>query len=473
MEMNYSEIFNKLDVHGQGYLCTKQIKEFCEQCFFCTLDSRQVEEAIVRVCGHRHCTIEHLRDVISNVMKVFKLEKSIRWEFKFLDTEGAGRISLSDALFLFKSVQSSGFSLARWQLFLSQRSNSMHDYVTCDELVQELCDHSNSHAGDTIMATPFDDYMSSKIELNRIALERKHAVYNDLQKLVAEISDDDDDDFLEDAADTSGKVSLIDRAAERLQSIKKNGLNAFNFNPPKDFNKDLLHENYETSPTDAAAAATTTNTTIHEADNDDESNLAVNIVPEEQCEVARKDTLKRIINTLVLTKYKCLAEKLLADLVICNHADVPRPESLQNDYSQLLSQLPNDLRQLEGFSVDEKWTNSLEKLFTQCDTHIYCLALIETDRELLDIFNSKLKCTEKFAKLVKWLGRDCSQELIAVEKSMPQDYEIALVHKTLMQFCYIKNAIHWEADFTSALIMSKLLQLSFKEQIFVCQRKER
>jgi len=411
------------------------------------------------------------------VIKAIKLEKNIRWEFEFLDKEGTGRISLSDALFLFKIVEGRGFSLANWQLFLSQRSNSMYDYVTCDELVQALTASggNSSSTSDATLATPFDDYMSNKHELSRMALERKQAIYSDLQQLVAELSSDDDDsDILEDPLDnewtaTAGsKASLIDKAAEQLQNIKKKGLDAFSFDPPKEAVDDLLHDNHKIS----AAVANTTNTIeAHEVKGDGED--SADTVPVEQSDLDRKDTLKSIINTLVLAKHKCLAAKLLADLVICNHADVPRIESLQNDYSDLLSHLPSDLRQIEEFSVDNKWTKALDKLFAQCDIHIYCLALIETDSELLEIFNNKLTSIKKFMKLMKWLGRGYSQELIAVERSLSQDCDLPFIHKTLLQFCYAKNAVQWEADFISALVMSKLLQMSFKEMAFIFQHKER
>lgn len=471
--MDYSEIFNKLDVRGQGYLSMEQIKGFCEQCFFCTLDPRHVEEAIVRVCGHHRCTVEWLRDVISEVIKLIKLEKNIRWEFKFLDKEGSGRISLSDALFLFKTAQGNKFSLASWQLFLAQRSNSMCDYVTCDELVQTLL-ASDGHVGSNILPhTSFDDYMSNKQELSRMALERKQAIYSDLQKLVAEISDDDDDDdCLEDVLDDNEittTTSLIDKAAERLENIKKNGLNAFNFNPPKDYVEDSLDKGYEIS----AVSTTVTTNAVEEHKGDDDEVDAVPEVSLEHSDLTKQVTFRSIITTLVLTKHKCLAEKLLANLVLCNHADVPRMESLQNDYSQLMSQLPSDLRQIEEFSLDSKWIKPLEKLFTQCDVHICCLAMIETDHELLEIFNHKLTHTEKFAKLVKWLGRGCNQELSALEKSLPENCDLSTVHKTLLQLCCIKNAVQLENDFHSALVMSKLLQLSFKEQLFICQHKER
>lgn len=471
--MNYSEIFDKLDVRGQGYLGTEQIKEFCERCFFCTLDPQRVEEAIARVCGHRHCTLEHLRDVIGEIIKLIEVEKNIRWEFKFLDKEGSGRISLSDALFLFKSVQGSEFTLASWQLFLSQRPNITWNYVTCDELVDALLAGGSSAGGMTKMATTsFDDYMSNKLELSRMALERKQTIYSELQKLVEEISSSDDDDFLEDGLDenevtattteASSKVSLVDKATARVEDIKKNGLNAFTFNPPKD---SLCEDDEINSSSDTNTGAYCI---IKEPHGDDE----IDIGPE-QSDLDKRDVLKSIVNKLVLTIYKCLAEKLLADLVVCNHADVPRPESLQNDYSQLLSQLPSDMRQVEEFSVDNKWTNALEKLFTQCDVHIYCLAVVETDCKLLEIFDSKIACIEKFAKLMNWLGGGCGQELIAVEKFLAQNCDLATVHKMVLQFCYIYNALQQEDDFTSALLMSRVLQLSFKEQIFICQHKER
>ena len=461
--MNYSEIFNKLDVHGQGYLCKEQVKEFCEQCFLCTVDSQRVEEAISRVCGHHHCTREFLRDVISEVIKIVKLEKSIRWEFRFLDKNESGRISLSDALFLFKTVQGSGFSLAGWQLFLSQRSNRMHNYITCDELLQQLLSDvgRSSPASNTLLAghTSYEDYVSNKKELSRMALERKWAIYNDLQKLVAEISDDDNDDFFENVLgdnEADNNMSLVDKAAERLENIKQNGLNAFNFKPPIE---DTLCEDHTTS-VDATKMD-------KEHKVDDETNFVL-----EQTDAAKEDALKSVINKLVLALYKSLAEKLMADLVICNHADVPRVESLQNDYTLLLSQLPSDLRQIKEFSVD-KWTTGLDKLFDQCGIHIYCLALLEADHELSEIFSSKLTCSEKFLKLVKWLGSSYSQEIIAVEKSLSQNCDLAAVRKILLQLCFIMNAVQWEPDFISALVMSKLLQLSFKEEFFISQHKER
>ena len=471
--MNYLEIFNKLDVRGQGYLSTEQIKEFCERCFFCTLDPQRVEEAIVRVCGHQHCTLEHLRDVIGETIKLIEVEKNIRWEFKFLDKEGSGRISLSDALFLFKSVQGSGFTLASWQLFLSQRPNNTCNYVTCDELVEALL-ASGSSGGSTKMATTsFEDYMSNKLELSRMALEHKQTIYSELQKLVEDISSSsDNNNFLGDVLDenevttasttmASSRVSLVDKAMARLEDIKKYGLDAFSFSPPKD----SMSEDDKISSSDATTGA---NCTFKEPHDDNE----IDIGPE-QSDLDKRDVLKSIINKLILTIYKCLAEKLLADLVVCNHADVPRPESLQNDYSQLLSQLPSDMREVEEFSVDNKWTNALEKLFTRCDVHIYCLAVVETDCKLLEIFDNKIACTEKFAKLMNWLGRGCSQELITVERFLAHNCDLAAVHKMVLQFCYMNNALQQEGDFTSALLMSRVLQLSFKEQIFICQRKER
>lgn len=471
--MNYSELFNKLDVRGQGYLCMEQIKEFCEQCFFCTLDPQRVEEAITRVCGHRHCALERLRDVIGEVVKLIKAEKNIRWEFKFLDKRGSGRISLSDALFLFKSVQGSGFTLGSWQLFLSQRPNITCSYVTCDELVEALLS-SGSYAvvGDSnkVATTSFDDYMANKLELSRMALERKQTIYNELQKLVEEISSTDNDDFLEDVLDDNGvtattmpssKMSLVDKATARLEGIKRNGLNAFTFSPPKD----LLCEDDEISSTDAVTATCTVKEQNEEEDD-------INIAPE-LSDLDKRNLLESIINKLVLAIYKCLAEKLLADLVVCNHADVPRPESLQNDYSQLLSQLPSDMRQTEEFSLGNKWTNALEKLFSQCDLHIYCLAVIETNCDLLEIFDNKIESKEKFAKLMNWLAKSCRQELIAVERSLAQNCDLATVHKMVLQLCYTNNALQQEADFTSALLITRVLQLSFKEQIFISQHKER
>ena len=471
--MDYSELFSKLDNHKKGYLCAEQIKELCEQCFSCTLDTFQVEEAVLRVCRRNLCSSEHLRTVIGEVAKLIQTEKNIRWEFKFLDKEGSGRISLSDALFLFKSVLGRNFSLASWQMFLSQRPNARSDGVEYERLKQALLT-GTIHSSSSALTTSFEDFMENKQELERMALEQKQAVCVGLNKLLEEISEDEDDldDILEHSkVATSSKVSLLDKAAERLQKIKTNGLSAFSFSPPED---DILHtvssnkDHTTTRHATTAPANKKQEVKGHEMDDADTTDGTPQLDDR-----AKETVLKGVINAAILARYKCLAEKLLADLVVCNHADVPRVESLQNDYSQLVSQLPDDLRAINNFSVDAKWSKALDKLFSQCDVHVYCLALIEADSKLLEMFDNKLEPSEKLTKLMQWLGSTCKQEIITAEKSLSQKSDLGAIHKMMLYLCYVKSAVQSEADFSSAIVMSRLLRLSFQEIAFIQQHKER
>ena len=309
-----------------------------------------------------------------------------------------------------------------------------------------------------------------------MALEQKQTICADIQKLVAEISECEDD--LDDILDhrkgtTSSKVSLLDRAAERLQNIERNGLSAFSFSPPQD---DVLVSDSQEYTTTHSAAATTTATTANKKSEVKECEMDKEDMTDDATQLhdhTKENALKGVVIAAILARYRCLAEKLLADLVVCNHADVPRVESLQNDYIQLASKLPDDLRDISNFTVDIKWSKALDKLFSQCDIHIYCLALIEADSKLLEVFDNKLEAPEKLTKLMQWLQSTCKQEIIMTEKSLSKKSDLGTIHKMMLYLCYIKSAVQSEADFSSAIVISRLLQLSFQEIAFIHQHKER
>jgi len=268
-------------------------------------------------------------------------------------------------------------------------------------------------------------------------------------------------------------VSLLDRAAERLQNIERNGLSAFSFSPPQD---DVLVSGSQRYTTSHSAAATTTATTANKKSEVKECDMDKEDMTDGAAQLddhTKEHELKGVVIAAILARYRCLAEKLLADLVVCNHADVPRVESLQNDYSQLASKLPDDLRDISNFNVGIKWSKALDKLFSQCDIHIYCLALVEADSKLLEVFDNKLEAPEKLTKLMQWLGSTCKQEIIRTEKSLSQKSDLGAIHKMMLYLCYVKSAVQSEADFSSAIVISKLLQLSFQEIAFIQQHKER
>ena len=51
------------------------------------------------------------------------MEEQVRWDFMALDRTGSCRISVQDALLLFRNTHGDDFSMKVWQTFLNSRSN--------------------------------------------------------------------------------------------------------------------------------------------------------------------------------------------------------------------------------------------------------------------------------------------------------------------------------------------------------------
>ena len=66
------------------------------------------------------------------------MEEKIKWDFRALDVENKGRISLESALFLFKAVHGDRFSQRYWNLFVESRLDPYSD-VYFDEIKLCLC----------------------------------------------------------------------------------------------------------------------------------------------------------------------------------------------------------------------------------------------------------------------------------------------------------------------------------------------
>ena len=133
-------MFDLLDTDMRGYLTSNQLQDFHESLYFSPIDSRQIEAAIRTVCGDasRLCPREHFTNVLNELDRRKSLEEKIYWDFKTVDVEGKGRISLKTALLLFKAVHNELFSMKTWRSFLSQREYPESD-VCFDEIKMFLC----------------------------------------------------------------------------------------------------------------------------------------------------------------------------------------------------------------------------------------------------------------------------------------------------------------------------------------------
>ena len=134
-------MFDLLDTDMRGYLTSNQLQDFHESLYFSPIDPRQIEAAIRTVCGGASrglCPREQFVDVLDELDRRKSLEEKIYWDFKTLDVEGKGRISLKTALLLFKAVHNELFSMKTWRSFVSQREYPDAD-VCFDEIKMFLC----------------------------------------------------------------------------------------------------------------------------------------------------------------------------------------------------------------------------------------------------------------------------------------------------------------------------------------------
>eukprot|EP00111_Clytia_hemisphaerica_P002852 TCONS_00008039-protein len=93
------------------------------------------------VCGSKangRCRKEYFPDLIKEIERRHFMEEKIKWDFRALDKEDNGRISLESALFLFKAVHGEKFSQRYWNLFADSRLDPYED-VYFDEIKLFLC----------------------------------------------------------------------------------------------------------------------------------------------------------------------------------------------------------------------------------------------------------------------------------------------------------------------------------------------
>ena len=171
-------MFDLLDANLNGYLTSEQLRDFQEELYPSRADPKQIEAAIVAICGHNSdgkCSREHFMSVLGEIERRRTLENKIIWDFRTLDTEGSGRISLKSALFLFKTVHAENFSLKTWRNFVKERDKK--DGVSFDEIKMFLC---NIPVGDPCVD---DELLDVERELEMEVCNEDYQNFRDLQAL--------------------------------------------------------------------------------------------------------------------------------------------------------------------------------------------------------------------------------------------------------------------------------------------------
>ena len=106
------------------------------------------------------------------------MEEKIKWDFRALDMENVGRISLEAALFLFKAVHGDKFSQRYWNLFADNRLDPYED-VYLDEIKLFLCNIPEFASGNG--DREFLEQQKSVREQSEKLLEEDHKLLEKLQ----------------------------------------------------------------------------------------------------------------------------------------------------------------------------------------------------------------------------------------------------------------------------------------------------
>lgn len=133
-------MFDTIDLSRSGYVTVEQLHEFCEMLYQSPICLEHVIGAIKQVNPGTSNIVSRrdFLDVLTDVERRRTTEEQAYWDFQALDYLGSHRISLRDALLLFKQIHGEKFSLSTWKRFLAARQSPWKD-VCFDELRFWLC----------------------------------------------------------------------------------------------------------------------------------------------------------------------------------------------------------------------------------------------------------------------------------------------------------------------------------------------
>ncbi|KAK3102812.1 hypothetical protein FSP39_014083 [Pinctada imbricata] len=138
---DFVAIFNNLDTACKGFVTDDQLLQLHQQIHLVPIALEHVQAAISQVCHvpgqvHRNEFLE----VLEEIERRRSTEETAFWDFQALDYNNTHRISLKDALLLFKEFHGDRFSMYTWRQFLESRINPAAD-VCFDEIRLWLCDY--------------------------------------------------------------------------------------------------------------------------------------------------------------------------------------------------------------------------------------------------------------------------------------------------------------------------------------------
>lgn len=136
---DFMSMFSNLDPSCKGFITTDQMLEFYQSLYYSTISFDQIETAVQQICGKEgQIPRQYFVAVLEELERRRSIEEQAFWDFQALDYRGTNRISLKDALMLFREFHADRFSLQTWNQFLESRDDP-DDSVYFDEIRSWLC----------------------------------------------------------------------------------------------------------------------------------------------------------------------------------------------------------------------------------------------------------------------------------------------------------------------------------------------
>lgn len=134
--------FSNLDPSCKGFVTTNQLLEFYQSIYYSSISVEQIESAVSQICGTTSGRIarQHFMPVLEELERRRSIEEQAYWDFQALDYKGTNRISLKDALMMFREFHADRFSLYTWKQFLQSRDDP-DENVYFDEIRLWLCNY--------------------------------------------------------------------------------------------------------------------------------------------------------------------------------------------------------------------------------------------------------------------------------------------------------------------------------------------
>ncbi|XP_062522209.1 trichohyalin-like isoform X2 [Corticium candelabrum] len=207
------EVFDMLDTTLCGFITAEQVHTYYESANVTQIPLYVVISALHHVCGFdvEECRRDQFSMLLAEIRRRQQVRDQIFWDFKALDIRNQGRVSLKNALFLFKATFQEDFSLKMWDVFLSNRIDQNAD-VSLVELEAAVLDPP-------VYGQPssMEDLYSKEAELDAQTLKRDFTEYSMLMGLQRDVD-------AEEEKMREWKRSTVRESRRKVKQIEKYGL---------------------------------------------------------------------------------------------------------------------------------------------------------------------------------------------------------------------------------------------------------